>query len=363
MNQASQDRGRIAYMDLARSVLLVSGMILHISLLHTPQGLVLKSAMQSDVLAWVLEFVRSFRMPSLFLVSGFFSALLVDRKGLQGFLRNRMVRMGVPFLVCGLLVNSLMVKLALSPPMSLDSMHFLDGSWQFHLWNIGNLIAYELCVYAALRFWPRLHELASKPIAWWAWILGTVVASMVLIRIWRYAPEFVGLRWLVHPQQFFEYGGYYLAGYFLHQSKGLMASVTRPAVAIPFVVGVEIVRAVLPPMERGFLADRLDETMVVLHHLAATLVLFAMLRWLGGKGDWIRRLSLASYTIYLLHMPILLVAFPHIDALGWGWWGILSMFLVSFLAPLAFHLWVVEKWSWAGWIFNGKDYADRSSST
>lgn len=348
-------------MDLARSMLLASGVLLHLCFLHTSEGLILQSAFRSEIMERILEVIRWFRMPSLFLVSGFFSALLIERKGLQGFLRNRMVRMGVPFLVCGLLLNTLMVALVLTPPLRIDVEYFLSGSWQFHLWNIGNLIGYELCLFALLFVFPKLHatirDLAIRP---WLWVVLTMVSTMVLIRIWRYSPEAPYLDWLVHSHQFFELGGYYIAGYLLHQGRGLVESMVRPIPAFGSLAAIVLIQATRPEMDRGFLPDRIEETMAILQSLASTIAFFALLRWIGGRWKWVRALSQASYTIYLLHMPLMLLLFVWTDRLQWGWGGVFLLGTASFVLPWLFHIHVVERWSIAGFLFNGKDY--RSSS-
>lgn len=348
---------RIAYMDLARSTLLVSGVLLHLCLLHTPGGLILKSAFTSEIFEHILTAIRSFRMPSLFLVSGYFSALLIERKGLTGFLRNRMLRMGVPFLFCGLVLNSVMVAVALTPHLELSVDHFLSGSWQFHLWNIGNLIAYELFLFALFFVFPKLHvTIRNLPIRPWAWVAITMASTMILIRIWRASPEIPFVQWLVHAQQLFELGGYYLAGYLLHQGRGLVEAMVRPLPAFGSLAVILATRGLMPDLDRSFLADRLSESLAILYSVTSTLALFALLRWIGGRWRWVRALSQASYSIYLLHMPLMLIAFRWTDGLGWGLGGVILLGAISFLVPWLIHVQVVERWRFAGLLLNGKDY-------
>ena len=44
--------------------------------------------------------IHVFRLPLFFIVAGFFAALLVTTRGTKSFLRNRAVRIGIPFAVC-----------------------------------------------------------------------------------------------------------------------------------------------------------------------------------------------------------------------------------------------------------------------
>ena len=56
--------------------------------------------------AWALPYfhlvqlVHGFRMPVFFLLSGFFCALLWQRRGLRGLLKNRILRIALPLIIC-----------------------------------------------------------------------------------------------------------------------------------------------------------------------------------------------------------------------------------------------------------------------
>lgn len=55
---------------------------------------------------------QSFFMGFFFLIAGYFSALSVDRKGAAGFVRERLLRLGVPILVYGFVIGPMTVALA-----------------------------------------------------------------------------------------------------------------------------------------------------------------------------------------------------------------------------------------------------------
>ncbi len=58
-----------------------------------------KSAPDGDVLWLFVSFVHGFRMPLFFLLSGFFTALVWKRRGLNELVRQRLRRVGLPLLV------------------------------------------------------------------------------------------------------------------------------------------------------------------------------------------------------------------------------------------------------------------------
>ena len=77
------------------------GVVLHVASVHQ----VYQSASfwrdpQTSVVADVLiALIHYFRMPVFFIVSGFFAALLVERRGPGGMLAHRALRVGLPFVV------------------------------------------------------------------------------------------------------------------------------------------------------------------------------------------------------------------------------------------------------------------------
>jgi hypothetical protein len=56
-----------------------------------------KDAHTSRFADLIVVYIHSFRMPVFMAMAGFFGALLIHKRGLRGFLNNRMARIGVPF--------------------------------------------------------------------------------------------------------------------------------------------------------------------------------------------------------------------------------------------------------------------------
>ena len=55
--------------------------------------------MRSPSMDAILIFINTFRMPTFYMLSGFFTALLVSRRGLDGMIHNRYMRLFLPFVV------------------------------------------------------------------------------------------------------------------------------------------------------------------------------------------------------------------------------------------------------------------------
>ena len=57
-----------------------------------------ETAPEANVYAWLLSVVHGFRMPLFFLLSGFFSAMPWQSRGLDRLARHRRERVGLPLL-------------------------------------------------------------------------------------------------------------------------------------------------------------------------------------------------------------------------------------------------------------------------
>merc|ERR1712087_36636 len=65
---------------------------------------------------WYMYAINSFIMPMMFLISGYFVPRSVHKKGVVHYLKDRLFRLGVPFLVGMLLINNSLILLSrLSP--------------------------------------------------------------------------------------------------------------------------------------------------------------------------------------------------------------------------------------------------------
>lgn len=121
--------------------------------------------------------VHGFRMPVLFLVGGFFTAMLWQRRGLRGLIIHRIRRIGLPL---GLAVVTLvpLTVLALSTGTAISGRgrqgggeELLGGFQFFHLWFLLILPAgFAACVIAAgavARLWGRSRPLgpSGPPVA------------------------------------------------------------------------------------------------------------------------------------------------------------------------------------------------------
>ena len=94
------DDRRYHGLDALRGGMMMLGIVLHGALLYLtapPPGMpMLTDPDQSVVFDHVFGFIHAFRMPTFFVVAGFFTALLVGRRGTRATLRDRARRILAP---------------------------------------------------------------------------------------------------------------------------------------------------------------------------------------------------------------------------------------------------------------------------
>ncbi|MEN9402089.1 MAG: hypothetical protein RL091_792, partial [Verrucomicrobiota bacterium] len=103
---------RLDYLDATRAFALVLGVVFHASLSFVPffMGWAVQDVSTSQLAANFLLVSHSSRMALFFLLAGFFSQGMLQRRGLGAFLGTRVVRIGVPFAAGWFLLRPLMIS-------------------------------------------------------------------------------------------------------------------------------------------------------------------------------------------------------------------------------------------------------------
>ena len=85
--------------DALRAFAMLLGIGLHAALAYSGKPWLVIDARHADFFYWFFSAVHGFRMQLFFLVSGYFTALMVSRRGLWAMLNNRAARILVPALL------------------------------------------------------------------------------------------------------------------------------------------------------------------------------------------------------------------------------------------------------------------------
>jgi glucan biosynthesis protein C len=90
---------RVHYMDNLRAFAMLLGIFFHAALAYSPslkEVWLTASPQNSGIVDFIAFFSHTFRMPLFFLIAGFFTALLIQKRGLGAMIKNRLMRITLP---------------------------------------------------------------------------------------------------------------------------------------------------------------------------------------------------------------------------------------------------------------------------
>ncbi|MFT3867565.1 MAG: acyltransferase family protein [Nibricoccus sp.] len=358
------EAGRIDSLDAARAFVLILGVVFHASLSFSPVflGWAVQDVSTSGLVLGFIQISHSFRMATFFLLAGFFSQGLLQRRGLAGFLRSRGFRLGLPFVAGWFLLRPLVVSGWIMGAMSLhgdydfwtairtgfQSLRSLPAGLFVgtHLWFLYYLLlvtALTLVVRTIVGLFTRdpnetgtsgggWHRVDAA-IAWLArstWALAPLVGltawALWHMRRWGLDTPDQSLR--LHLPVLAIYGGSFGLGWLFAREPGTIGRFGR----------LTLVNGVLAVLSGGAVLwlSRFQGELGQPYYFAAHLgfvIGYATLLWtlvsltLGFFGKFfarpnavVRYLADSSYWMYLVHLPI--VVWLQVAVAEWlaPWW-------------------------------------------
>ncbi|MGE4430096.1 MAG: acyltransferase family protein [Sphingobium sp.] len=353
--------GREHHWDFLRAVLMLLGVPYHVFLSYRAgQTWIVTSGEGGAAYAWLAEIIHLFRMPVFFIVAGYFAALLLSRRDPGVWFKGRLMRLGIPFVTCLLLLNPLMnfaCELSVFPNPRDAWASFLHNSatsggyWVRHLWFLIVLLYFCALAACAVRFFPALKQ-ARLPQSADQWLarhaLPVLLAVAVIVGLWEaVAIELFYMGGLAtnFPQQILrldetiQFAPWFLIGLVLQRTPALLDRLYRlsapvAAIAVLAAAGSLVGMGRLGPMEGRFIASIAAVSI-------AQLAIAACKNFADRPHPLVDRMVEASFTIYLFHMPVIIglvlagkyVALP-VDAkvllvlllslaISWGAWEVI----------------------------------------
>lgn len=359
---------RIYYLDALRGILMMGGVLLHAGYVASSGHTWLVSGSGGSIAAYfMVEIIHYFRMPAFFVVSGFFCLMTLHKYGTEKFLSVRLKRIVIPTITTALTLN-LLQRIFLdelnSKAFSLRS-YFLEGQWDSHLWFLVYLFFYFILAalfYALTPLWlvKRVTAFAipnPKAMAY-GMLLALPCFTLVLQGI---DSTVVSLTYdiggVIDTYQFLYYIQFFIVGYWLYSHPGVMDALVRIDIwKLILTIAVGVGAYALWGGGETYLRVAIAEyTRMLWVWAAVALCLGLFRRYANGGGKTLRYLSEASYTVYLFHhfLVVLIAAvLLHVST------NPLVLLLVTsasaFSIALAIHHFVVRRFDWAAYLFNGK---------
>ena len=311
--------------------MMLLGLVLHAGATYTlapiGEGWPIHDPPGSLLFSLLLIVIHLFRMPAFFVVAGFFAALLYERDGVGGFLRNRARRIALPLVIflptalplaaLGFLFAARREGMALPAELVGGGRPLLREPILGHLWFLYDLLIFYVAaavlapVIARIPLARRAEDLVRRIVTrGWGVLIPALITSLTLLPMSGPGLE-TSASLLPLPRALVAYAVFFAFGWGVYRQRDeLMPVFGRrwryfAVAAVPSTlayVGVLIFQTRMNP--RSF-----HVAGVTLAGLALWLLIFAIVglfvRFLERPQPVIRYLSDASYWMYLTHLTVI----------------------------------------------------------
>lgn len=333
----------------------------------------------------VLIFINTFRMPVFFTLSGFFTAMLLVRYGLNGMLTQRVMRIALPFLIflppLSLILGVQWIassQLSATGSLGMDASYLSNprALWDntHHLWFLYYLMMLLLITAAIAYAWQG----APSSIKQRATVLGNklqgegvgyvIVLGLLIgwIALPRYFGRVNGAPWFIpYVPAVLTFGLCFLTGwllYFRQSCLDVLANRCWKYLGAAMLCFCAALYAFLNQGEPdGPAYVRLHPILAFGNGLAVAFFIAGFTglfhRYYNHYRPRVRYFSDASYWIFMLHQPVLIfLAWPMHS------WAIAAelKFLIVSLGTLAISVWTYDIFvrnSAIGALLNGRRYS------
>jgi glucan biosynthesis protein C len=343
---------RYNYLDFCRTVLLGLGIVLHAAWLCKEQ---------SHTLAHVHDFIHSFRMQSFFLLAGFFSGMSLVKDTPEQFLRKRVYRLGIPLLFCGLLINPLLNCANLQSwsdlSLQLTSEYWVSAKWLHHLWFLATLLQYVFVLFLAHCLWPRLQRsVRHHNLNLFTLCAFVTIGFFLSIHAGHAFPVLrsEGAWFFVRPTAFLYYSIYFAAGYYLFHHQNLLQDLgSNVLLNVLSILGFGLMHSSIGKIWGGVYVLQMWQGVYSLN--VCGLLFWIAKEFFNKRNQLVQSFSDASYTMYLVHWPIMIVFFRFFHPSGFpvGLLFSLLVFVTGFLS-FQFHALLVRRSHFLAYLFNGR---------
>lgn len=328
----SGDRPRLHFLDNLRAFVIVMVVVLHASITYmafAPEWWYVVDPDQSLAFTALVLLVDVPNMPALFFVAGFFAIPSLERRGLRGFVREKSVRLAVPWLFGVIFLAPLatyMIYVSRDIPtgyLEFWTRDFWGPLYQQSVyWFLGVLFILFLLLAGLYDARPNgaaiAPHAARPPVRFFvAFAALTALGSMLLAP--RYSVDDWQPLWIllvIQPARIPLYVGYFALGIYAQRRGWFRADGYHPEPGpwgiASLVAGLAylVIRMAMPPETE---AGRIAGAMLFGPFCLAAVMygLAAFERWGNGAGRTWRTLADNSFGIYYVH-PLILYPLAHL---------------------------------------------------
>jgi glucan biosynthesis protein C len=329
--------GRLVFIDNIRVLLTIQVLLFHLMIIYAGTGSWIYEEGREDFLtgalgAWFVTVSQAFFMGLFLLISAYFVPGAYDRKGPGRFLKDRLIRLGIPLAVYSWLLRPLLVYIYLRSTQGLQMSWWRYYSGEYFktnallgpgpLWFVETLLIFTLLyvVWRLLTGRVRAGPVAEArfpgnlAVALFALLLGL---AGFLVRLWR------PVEWAFVPLNlqfpfFAQYIALFILGLVAYR-RNWLASLPEVAGRLWLGIGILMIFLFWPLALAGDMATSLEPFLGGWHWQALAYALwesflclgmciglvYAFRRYWKGRGRLARILSRDAYAAYLVHGPVI----------------------------------------------------------
>ena len=312
-------------LDVVRGIAMLLGIVIHASLPYIeglPKGLWPSDKNTSKIIAIIFQFIILWRMPIFFIISGFFANLVITRKSLIIWWKNRFLRIVLPIIIFYPIVSLTLPWIFKYGYTGHVNFFFSNEGQPHHLWFLYHLFIFVLfsifikffglIIY---KFFKQINLIVVVD------IFNTVKSFLgrhifdsrfpvLMIFVFFIFNLFSGAELITNP---LASGLYFLFGYRLYQNN-LLFDFIKSNWKYYLIGGltVTIIFFILNTQVSNFAKEDVRWIpWVILKISSAVLLSFSFIGLAEDKfsnlNPMVRFISDSSYWVYLIHLP--LVAF------------------------------------------------------
>ena len=312
-------------LDAVRGIAMLLGIVIHASLPYIeglPKGLWPSDKNTSNIIAIIFEFIHIWRMPIFFIISGFFANLVITRKSLIIWWKNRFLRLVLPAIIF-FPIASITIPWIFKYGYTGNINFFFSNEGQpHHLWFLYHLFIFVLFSIFIKFFGLIIHKFFKQiNLIVVVDIFNTVKSFLgrhifdsrfpvLMIFVFFIFNLFTGADLIINP---LASGLYFLFGYRLYKNN-LLFDFIKSNWKFYLIGGltVTIIFFILNTQASNFAKEDVRWIpWVILKISSAVLLSFSFIGLAEQKfsnlNPMVRFISDSSYWVYLIHLP--LVAF------------------------------------------------------
>lgn len=295
---------RFHELDALRAAAMLLGIVLHAFLFLIPEAWPIQHPDPPALTYWIaLNAIHGFRMPVFFLLSGFFTAMLWERRGLWQVGLHRVKRIALPLVLSCLTV------------IPVNTWAFIRDEFQPWFWPLYWLYGFHHLWFLWILLWlcavflvlARLGVRFANPWLWWLFV-PLALAPQLLMHEQIVGPDTSdGL--VPSPLVLGYYACFFFFGAFFYRRRFVMrrwwALALLPALGLTFPAALVLL---FPAEESAWLLP-VSGAFQAAYAWLMCLGLIGLFRLIASRERfWVRYVSDSSYWLYLWHLPLIVFA-------------------------------------------------------